>query len=616
MKKIIIFLLIFTTLFTFVFTGCSNEESKQKDALYVEPTSFDETNTYIVNNGRSDYKIVIPNVATAMEKYAAEELQLFIEESTGCTISIISDAGLTPDNSAKYLSIGNTALLEAQSDIVIEYETMGMAGPTIMRRDNCVYMAGAYSTGTLYSVYKFLEYEIGFKAYADDCVYFDYFNDLKLLDFNYQYVPTVAMLSARSYNYEGLGRMYTCGTMPNKGPYSVVEGMLYDGNFCHTNMFFLSQEKYPQFYKNNQICYTNPEALLVFAENVYQSFAKNPEMDMINLGVNDYPTYCDCEECEKQTEKYGGGGVLIRFCNGVAEYIENKLKEIGQTDRKIKLVPLVYYAYIDPPVIKDNNGNYIAVDETCYPRKGNVTVEAMFTPILSCFYHSYDCCCDINAETKEQLLGWHALGYKLHAYTYAANFPGPYTFFNHYSYLSKQYKFYYDNDIRFEIEFAEEYSSDNNVFDKLSRFVHRELSWNPTKNLETVITDFMTHYYGVGSDWMETYFYALCDHIKYIYTMRGTECILPLTTITNRIYWPRNTILEYQSYILNAMKEVENASYISEDKEIYLNRLNRNLFLTKIQEYNYYSNYLTPNEKTLLENYINENIVKPEYSPN
>ena len=60
MKKIIIFLLIFTTLFTFVFTGCSKEESKQKDALYVEPTSFDETNTYIVNNGRSDYKIVIP----------------------------------------------------------------------------------------------------------------------------------------------------------------------------------------------------------------------------------------------------------------------------------------------------------------------------------------------------------------------------------------------------------------------------------------------------------------------------------------------------------------------------------------------------------------------------
>ncbi len=375
MKRLIVMLLTICMSVSAIFaTGCKKshdtktdtDTDKQVNSLYHEPESFATTDKVLISNRKSDYQIVIPDTPTAMEKYAAEELQGFLYKSTGCKLNIISDKGLMHDNSNKYLSIGNTTLLEAQTDIEIDLAVMGETGPTIIRKDNTVYMAGAAAYGTLYSVYRFLRYEINFKGYAIDCVGYDYYDELYLLDFNYQYRPLMQYVYGDEYPGADLAdehaRMYQLTRFSSgQGALKMFEGPFFGGYFCHTLQWFLPQAQYPQFYKNNQVCMTNEDAIACVSENLCQVLLKGGAT-CVNLGMNDYPSYCDCEDCLEAYDKYTTGGVMIRFTNAIAEYIEEKFQEQG-IDRKVTISPLMYYNFSTPPVKKDANGNFILDNE-------------------------------------------------------------------------------------------------------------------------------------------------------------------------------------------------------------------------------------------------------------
>ena len=642
MKKIIVLLLTLVLGMSFLMVSCDNKKEDDTDqgyqssrpALYIEPESFAETDIVLIKNKATDYVIVIPDNPTQMESYAAEELQYFLKESTGCQIGVISDAGLTHDNNAKYLSIGETSLIKAQTDIEIDIKVMGESGPTVIRKGNTVYMCGADAYGTLNSVYKFLEYQINFMAYAVDYVYYDYFNELKLLDFNYQYVPTIAKMTAHEVfgdrYVKDVARMYmVCGVKQHQSNAELFNGNYWNGYFCHTNQFFLNandekvkelENQYKEngedryIYKNNQICYTNEDAIRLFSENLFNVLSSNESINRVNLGVNDYPTSCDCQKCLEQTAIYNGGGVLIRFCNRVAENIDNWFKERGET-RKIELVPLLYYNYITPPVRLDSKGNYVPIDNTVYPRQGDISVGFMYTPILSCYQHSYEEPCETNMQNRSDLLGWSVFTNKFYMYSYGSNFPGKHTYFNNMSYMADQFRWYHENGIRFEAVHEQGYGADLGVLDDLKMFVRSRLGWNPLLELEEVVEDFVTHYYGVAGEWIDKYYHATADHIEWIYDQKGTDCLYPLTTSTSAQYWPKNTLLEFEGYILNGMRAIDSSNYTDADKEVYKERLNRELFLVRYNEYVYYSSEFTKNDLKVLTDYVNENIVKDGYNP-
>ena len=48
--------------------------------------------TTLVENGRSRYRIVIPANAIPAERYAAEELQRYLERMSGAALPIVTDA--------------------------------------------------------------------------------------------------------------------------------------------------------------------------------------------------------------------------------------------------------------------------------------------------------------------------------------------------------------------------------------------------------------------------------------------------------------------------------------------------------------------------------------------
>ena len=260
---------------------------------------------------------------------------------------------------------------------------------------------------------------------------------------------------------------------------------------------------------------------------------------------------------------------------------------------------------------KDANGNYVVVDESCVPKVGQINVVPMYTPITSCFNHYYDEECTTNATTKEEILGWRAITDKLFTFTYTGYFPGYNTFFNDVIYMANQFKWYAEHDIRFDFYYPEGNTSDISIMmTPLKVFLRSELAWNPYQDVNELIHDFMMHYYGVGGEDVEKYFYALNEHYEYIYNTIGTSCVFALSTISAAKYWPRSTLLTFETYMQNAMAKNELSDYTEQDKKIYHDRLFKEYFLVYYNEYLFYSAYFTTEEKELAQRYIDEYVPK------
>ena len=143
-------------------TGKPNDPNSGKLIDIVE-----ETDIKLVSGGSSDYKIVIPVQPNKSEAYAARELQFFIEEATGAQLEIISDDGLSFNENAKYLSLGDTSILRG-SGLTVDYAQLNSDGFKIKTLGNTVIMSGARGNGTLYAAYGFLQRNFDYDYFAID----------------------------------------------------------------------------------------------------------------------------------------------------------------------------------------------------------------------------------------------------------------------------------------------------------------------------------------------------------------------------------------------------------------------------------------------------------------
>ena len=108
MRKILTSLTAVIVLFAMLFAvGCCSLISPFKSNEAVAPLSagvatsvetvggeavaFPDTDITLIKGKKSAYKVVIGKNATRTEKYAAEELVYFLNESTGCELPVITD---------------------------------------------------------------------------------------------------------------------------------------------------------------------------------------------------------------------------------------------------------------------------------------------------------------------------------------------------------------------------------------------------------------------------------------------------------------------------------------------------------------------------------------------
>lgn len=561
-----------------------------------EAVAFPDTDITLIKNKKSDYKVVIGKDALRAEKYAAEELVYFLNESTGCELPIITDENL--DENGKYLSVGNTTLLTA-ANLTPDYVELGDNGVSVYTKNGNVYMAGAAEYGTLFSVYRFLYYQINYKAYAYDDVDFDYFNELKLKNFNYKYRPALGTVTAEDGEMSGKEktkealRMYIYAS--KNGGYN-LDGGLYNGLWCHTTGHLVSQKEHENLWKDGgQLCYSDPRSVDAVVDSLISKYVDRAVGRYLMVGGEDSTGCCNCKDCQAAAKVYGGaGGVYSRFLNQVAEKIEEHLKSKGIT-KKITIVGLFYYAYQEPPV-KLENGKYVPVNKESVPRsiENQVSVGVMYTPIGACYTHPLgEDTCETNKAYTEYMKGWAAITDQLMMYAYGTNFQSYKLHFNNWSHEGDSFRFYSKLGMTYYFEQA---CAQNGIspMSSMRVYVRSRLAWNPYYDTQDLIDEFINHYYGAGAEGVSEYFSTVMENYERLYTVEGTEDLGIYYTLSKPTLWTRPMIKNYESYLEKATYAIEMEG--GDKADVYAERVFREYFLLKDNELRFYDMYLSADE--------------------
>ena len=109
------------------------------------------------------YTIVIPEKASPVEKYAAEELQGFLEQVTGVKLPVASDAAPLP---SKAILLGETRYSLALLGCGFDPKTLGSDGFRLAACPPYLVAYGSAKRGALYAAYEILETYAGCRWYA------------------------------------------------------------------------------------------------------------------------------------------------------------------------------------------------------------------------------------------------------------------------------------------------------------------------------------------------------------------------------------------------------------------------------------------------------------------
>jgi hypothetical protein len=265
------------------------------------------------------------------EKFAAEELILYFEKSTGKSLSLISGAGLEKGSSI--------ILRKAPSES--EDDAFQIACDSSEKK---IIITGANSRSLLFGVYKFLKktFGISWNSPWPEGEIIRSGQNPKLSDYmleekaNLKYRGFYVDSAQYSVNAGNIGRIIDW-MAKNFGNFLLVSTMFYEeikepllnalklrGMILevghHGFNFFVNPNdhftEHPEWFSmldgkrepghffanmihNSQLCATNKEVINVYVNKFIDFWDANPEIDILGIIPNDGFGWCECEQCAK-----------------------------------------------------------------------------------------------------------------------------------------------------------------------------------------------------------------------------------------------------------------------------------------------------------------------------
>lgn len=596
-----------------------NENVPTVDSPYETKVEFalakgtDGNPLMLVDNGATKYQIVMPEAATVYEKTAASELQALVKQSTGVELPIVTDAGLSYNNNAHYLSIGETVLyngLKADKQIEAKYSDLKESGSLLHLEGNTLYLIGATGYGTLYSVYKFLDCQVHYEAYAIDEIYVDIASSIQLYDYD-----NAKFLDKSDFRVLEVGRVRPTGAVfaaakmgllsgSNGG--CTIDGPLYAGPLAHTLQFLVPPEQAKEgWWNNGQLCLTNPEVQDFVAEASKAYIEKNKSAKFLVYGGKDSFTACDCPTCVAEEQKYGGaGGSMIKFCNIMSEKLESYLQE---NNRDIKFIALSYHAYEAPPVkLNEATGEYEPIDNSVIARDN---VGSMVCFIGADYGHSLDDpTSPVNVTEYKKLKGWAALTDNLLIYLYLSNYSDYMMYYNAISSFQGWMRTLQQFNI--SVPFTAITESEYSTFADLKVYLLSTLFRDATAYSQEELTkNFMKQYYKAASDDMYEFYNAMRMHMTAISAKNGNNqtvnCYDSEPVYGAGKHYPINVINQFLTYFDSAYKNLENSVLSETDKAIVRKRILAEEFYIRYSRYKNHQDTFTSEQLVAEKAFLN-----------
>ena len=440
----------------------------------------------IAENGKSKYHIVIPVGAIPSERYAAEELQLYLEKMSGAKIPIVTD---TEKPSSREILLGDNSRL-AKLRAKIDFAKLGPDGFVLRTDGNRLIIAGGKPRGTLNGVYTLLEEKLGMRWFTPELEKVPRLDRIELPKLNETRVP--ALENRDVYWSEPMHHAdFAARHRINGQHYGLKEK--HGGAFTVYYPFVHSFDRLvpPELFKDHpeyfplidgkrkggyvQRCLTNPDVLKMSIERVRQWIKEHPEATIISVSQNDTFNNCQCEQCKAIDDAEGSpAGSLLKFVNAVAEAIEKDHPDV-------RIDTLAYQYTRKPP-------------RTIRPRH-NVIIR--LCSIECCFAHPLETCPEEkNRRFRDDIVAWGPVAPLLYVWDYTTDFGQYQQPFPNFDVLQSNVRFYVNHGVKSLFEQGNYSSGGAGEMEPLRAYVLAKLLWNPETDVQQHINEFVNAYYG------------------------------------------------------------------------------------------------------------------------
>ncbi len=608
MKQWLCLLMGAVTLFASGCSGCSScsgekepdstqQTTQTQKVRYAGTHNFDytETSEYLVKDGKTDYVLVYPaeQDKNGLYNVARKEFLDFFREATGISISSTPDTNVTYTADAKYISIGETKLLQ-EAGITIDTKTLGQDGVRIETKGKSVFLYGGSPYAAMYAVYDFMTLEFNYDFYYTDCWQIDTgVENVTLKNYNVTDIPDIG-LRAKSFGWHYYGDegdelydMYRYRQCITENMISLPIYSEYDTSSAsarsHNTSEMFPKSKYmadhPKWFSTDsmQPCFTarGDEAEL---ELMVQEAAKkiefslvnhtptnSPDMNTVQISVEDGSYHCACDVCMETAEKYGNSeaAAVILFVNRVAELVDAwmELPENAAYKRDLTYIFFANGYYIDAPVywdnttqsyqplapelqMRDNVGTYVCVK--------NTEVDSMYDT------EYYD-------SNYVHPLQWAGLTKNIYLWYYSTNFGNYLGLSDTYGYMNEDtYQFISSINCRYffnNTQYGQQGAATG--FHLVKAYIDSKLAWDSSLSSVELMDKFFNYVYREAADTMRTVYEGIRLHWSDI---RANNVVSASLSIRKE-YWPFASLQQWSNMCDEATASIE--KYKEIDMDLY-----------------------------------------------
>ena len=424
----------------------------------------------LVTNGKSNYHIVVSAGATATETEAANVLQTYLHNITGCLLPVTAEPVNT---TAKQILIGRTTAVMPTDMMNLDDD-----GFLLKNAGSSLIITGGSRKGTLYGVYTFLETYLNCKRFTKD-------DSLVPKQASVVLPKNIYLKQNPSFYYRmscfiNLTKQF-CDF--NKQNY-FSEGW---GLFVHSFNLLLPPAQYftahPDYFAliggkrvEGQLCLSNPDVLKIVTDNLAQRIKQNPSAKYWSVSQNDNQQFCQCDRCRRTDSIYKSHqGTILTFVNKIAQHFPDKT------------ISTLAYQYSEKP------------PEGLLPEK-NVMImlcsinEERRIPIAD---HAEN-------DFKNHLQNWAKLTSNLFIWDYVAQFSNSFSPFPNLYTLQPNIQYFASNKVRYMFE--EGVCDQTHEFSELRTYLISKLLWNKNADVKSEMASFAAGFYGAqGAPYIISY---------------------------------------------------------------------------------------------------------------
>lgn len=458
----------------------------------------------LAEDGHSDYRIVVAPTASPSTRYAAEELQSFLEQITGVQLPIVGDDAPLGEQE---IILGENRHLSALK-LQIPFDRLGHEGYVIRTVGPRLVIAGGALRGNLYGVYGLLDDHLGCRWFAPGVSRIPKYERLALPQIDEERIPVLEYREAYTYDcFDGdwcaRNRLTSSAARLEERHGGKVR--FGSGFFVHTFNRLVPPEKYfdthPEYFsmidgrrvrERSQLCCTNEDVIRICTEGILQAMRDQPDAFVFSVSQNDWYNYCQCARCQPVARREDSQiGPVLQLVNRVAEAVEEQFPD--------KAVETLAYQWTRRP------------PKHMRPRP-NVIIR--LCSIECCFSHPLATCpSEANRKFCEDIRGWSRVSERLWVWDYVTDFRHYLLPFPNQRVRNDNIRFFVAHNVKGIFE-QDTYNTPQSELAELGGYLTARFLWNPNYDEDRAINEFLEGYYGQAAGPIRRYIDLLHDRVE------------------------------------------------------------------------------------------------------